>query len=120
MICCLDDDLDEDLLIRLASACGHQLISPRSVSQSGKHDALHFLYAVTNQVPILTRNARDFEPLHNFALGIGGHHFGLIIVYNEAQPRKNMVAKDIARASSKLESAGVSLADQLVVLNHYR
>lgn len=120
MICYLDDALDHDLLIRVATARGHRLISPRSINPSGKHDALHFLNAVSNKMPIITRDADDFEALHDFALGIGGHHFGLITVPDETQQRKNMAAKEIARALTNLESAGVPLADQLVVLNHYR
>jgi hypothetical protein len=120
MICYLDDDLDQDLLIRLAAVRSHQLISPRSLGRSGNHDAVHFLYAVSQWIPIMTRNADDFQALHEFALGIGGHHAGLIIVYEEADRRKNMRANEIVNALSNLESANVPLADQLVALNHYR
>jgi len=68
----------------------------------------------------MTRNANDFDALHEFALGIGGHHFGLIIIYDEADRRKNMRANDIVNALTNLESANAPLADQLVALNHYR
>jgi len=71
MTCYLDDDVDQDLLIRLAVAHSHRLISPRSLGQSGQHDALHFLYAVSQRTPLMTRNANDFEALHEFALGAG-------------------------------------------------
>jgi hypothetical protein len=120
MICYLDDDLDQDLLIRLSARRAHQLISPRSVGTSGDPDALHFLYAVSQQIPIMTRNARDFEALHEFGLGIGGHHSGLIIVYDEDDRRKNMRPAEIVAALSNLESASVPTTDQLIALNHYR
>ena len=120
MICYLDDDLDHDLLIRLGAARSHRLISPRALGYSGKHDALHFLYAVSQAMPLLTRNASDFEALHEFALGVGGHHFGVIIVYEEANRRKTMRATEIVNALSNLESANVPIADQLIALNHYR
>lgn len=120
MICYLDDDVDQDLLIRLAAARSHQLISPRSLRQKGNHDALHFLYAVSQRAPLLTRNADDFAALHEFALGIGGHHFGLLVVYEEADRRKNMRANEIVNALTNLESAQLQLANQLVALNHYR
>ena len=67
MICYVDDDLDSDRLIRQADARSHRLISPRSVEMSGSHDALHFLYAASHNLPILTRNVSDFEALHEFA-----------------------------------------------------
>ena len=35
MICYLDDDVDQDLLIRLAAARSQRLISPRSLGRSG-------------------------------------------------------------------------------------
>ncbi len=120
MICYLDDDVDQDLLIRLATARSHRRVSPRSIGNSGHHDALHFLYAASQQIPLLTRNANDFESLHEFAMGIGGHHLGLIIVYEESDRRKNMRPSEIIGALSNLDSAGVPLADQLIALNHYR
>ena len=120
MICYLDDDVDQDLLIRLGSKRSHQLISPRSVGNSGNPDALQFLYAASRQVPIITRNASDFEALHEFAMGIGGRHSGVIVVYEEADRRKNLKPAEIVAALSKLESANVPLIDQLIALNHYR
>lgn len=120
MICYLDDDVDQDLLIRLGAARSHRLVSPRSIGKSGDHDALHFLYAASQGTPLMTRNANDFEALHEFALGIGGHHSGLIIVYEEADRRKNMRPPEIITALSNLESANVPLPDQLIPLNHYR
>ncbi len=120
MTCYLDDDVDQDVLIRLATARAHSLVSPRTLGQSSQHDALHFLHAISQRMPIMTRNARDFEAIHEFVLGAGGHHFGLIIVYQEADRRKNMRFNDINQALSNLESANLPLADQLIALNHYR
>lgn len=120
MICYLDDDLDGDRLIKQAAAHSHRLLSPRSIGTAGIHDALHFLRATREQVPILTRNASDFDALHKFAIGIDGQHEGLIIVYNEEHRAKNMDAGQIVRALSRLEAMNVPLRNQLVALNHYR
>jgi hypothetical protein len=68
----------------------------------------------------MTRNASDFEALHEFALGIGGRHYGLLVVYEEADRSKELRAAEIVQALSNLESANVPLANQLVALNHYR
>ena len=120
MTCYLNDDLDQDLPIQLAALRSHRLISPRTLGRSGDHDALHFLYAVSQRVPVLTRNAEDFAALHEFGLGIGGHHLGLLVVYEEADRRKNLRINDIVNALTKLEAVNVPLGDQLIALNHYR
>lgn len=120
MTCYLDDDLDQDLLVRLAASRSHRLISPRAIGRSGDHDASHFLYAASQCLPLMTRNAKDFTALHEFGLGIGGHHHGLLVVYEEADRRKNMRLNDIVNALSKLESANAALGDRLVAMNHYR
>ena len=120
MICYLDDDLDIDRLIQLATARAHQLISPRAVGNTGIHDGLHFLYAASQAIPIMSRNIDDFKALHKFGLGIGGHHSGLILIHDEADRRKNMRPDQIVRALTNLEAANLSLLDQLISLNHYR
>jgi hypothetical protein len=52
MTCYLDDDLDQDLLIRLAALRSHRLISPRALARSGEHDASHFLNLEAAKVPL--------------------------------------------------------------------
>ena len=120
MICYVDDDLDSNRLIGLAAAHSHRLLSPRSLGNMGTHDALHFLAATREGVPILTRNVRDFEALHEFAVGIGGKHAGVIVVHEEADSRKSMRPERIVRALTNLEAANVTLPNQIVVLNYYR
>ena len=120
MSCYLDDDLDSNRLIELAAAHSHRLLSPRAMGNMGMHDALHFLAATRQGVPILTRNVDDFDALHEFGVGIGGKHAGVIVVHDEADARKNMRPEHIVRALTHLESASVPLSSQIVVLNHYR
>jgi len=81
--CYLDDDLDSDLLLRLASAHGHQLVSPRAVSLRGSRDSVHLAYAVRQGMPVVSGNTGDFESLHDLALALGGQHFGILLVYGE-------------------------------------
>ena len=120
MICYLDDDLDSGHLIKLGAAHGHVFVSPRAVGTSGQHDARHLLYAALHGYPILSRNAGDYQSLHALVVGVGGHHCGVIGVFDEKDFRKNMRPDQIVHALSKLESAAVKLADQLIALNHYR
>lgn len=120
MICYLDDDVDSNVLVRLAAQHAHQLISPRALGHSGDHDARHFLRAVSRGLPIITRNVDDFAALHAFALGIGGQHCGLILVYEEKDRKKNMKPNDIVTALTNLEGTQLPLINQLIVLNQYR
>ena len=116
----LDDDLDSGHLITLGEIHGHVFVSPRTVGTSGQHDAKHLLYAALNRFPILSRNAGDYQALHELVTGAGGHHRGVIGVFDEKDFRKNMRPDQIARALTKVEDAGVDLANQFIALNNYR
>lgn len=120
MICYLDDDMDSDRLIGLDAAHSHQFFSPRSVGNRGICDALHFLAATRMGIPILARNVDDFDALHEFAIGIGGKHAGVIVIHEEADHRKNMRPEHIVRALTRPEATNVALSNQVVVLNYYR
>ena len=120
MKCYVDDDLDSDLLLRLAAGQGHQLLSPRAAGLRGVRDATHLAYAVRQGVPILTGNTGDFEALHDLALALRGQHFGILLVYGEREARRQMRASHIARAMTRLETERVSIGNSLIVLNRYR
>ena len=64
MIVYLDDDLDNGHLIALGAVHGHVFVSLRAVGTNGQHDAKHPLYAALNSLPILSRNASDYQALH--------------------------------------------------------
>jgi hypothetical protein len=118
--CCVDDDLDSDLLLRLAQNQGHQLISPRAVQMRGARDAAHLAYAVRQGLPILSGNTGDFEALHDLTSALRGQHLGIRLVYGERDARRQMKAKHIAHALTQLEAKQVSLINALIVLNQYR
>jgi hypothetical protein len=118
--CYVDDDLDSDLLLRLAIAQGHELISPRAVGLRGARDAAHLAYAARLGMPIVSGNPGDFEALHDLTLALGGQHFGILLVYGERDVRRQMKAVHIANALSQLESKQMPLVNALIVLNQYR
>ena len=120
MKCYVDDDLDSDLLLRLAGNQGHEIVSPRSVELRGARDSAHLAYTARNSLPILTGNTGDFESLHDLAVALRGQHFGILIVYSEANVRRQMKASHIVNALTRIESEQVPLANRLVVVNHYR
>jgi len=47
-------------------------------------------------------------------------HYGVIAIYRDGNPRKNMTYQDIGRAVSKLEASGAPIHGQFHVLNHWR
>jgi hypothetical protein len=118
--CYVDDDLDSDLLLRLAENQGHQLISPRAVGLRGARDAAHLAYAVRRGIPILSGNTGDFETLHDLTLALRGQHLGILLVYSERDARRQKRAKHIAHALTQLEAKQVTLGNALIALNHYR
>ena len=120
MKCYVDDDLDGDLFLRLAASQGHEIVSPRSVALRGARDSAHLAFAVRNGIPILTGNTGDFESLHDLAAALRGQHFGILLVYGEASVRRQMKTSHIVHALTRIESEQVPLANNLVILNHYR
>lgn len=116
----LDDDLASPVLAGLLRGAGHDVIRPVDVRMAGKDDAVHFAFAVRQQRIILSRNYTDFENLHDLVTAVQGHHPGILILRRDNDPRRNLGHRDIVRAIGKLTAAGMPLADQYVILNHWR
>ena len=53
-------------------------------------------------------------------MGTGGAHAGVILIYFDNDPTKDMKPADIVRALGKVDASGIVIADQLIVLNHWR
>jgi hypothetical protein len=116
----LDDDSAKASLVKLLRKAGHQVTIPADAGLAGVSDARHFLYTVQmNQVP-LTRNHADFEVLHLLLQAAGGIHPGVLVVRSDNDPSRDMKDGDIARAIANLEGAGVPVANELHILNHWR
>jgi len=116
----LDDDLDKNRLIALLQREGWTVISPRAIGTSGLSDEEHLTYCSQRDYPILTRNARDFRQLHEAWQAQGRKHSGILAVYAERDLSKNMSDYDIVRAIKKLLASGTPIANQFIVLNHWR
>jgi Domain of unknown function (DUF5615) len=102
----LDDDSVDPGLIRLLRRDGHDVQIPADVGLLGNSDQVHLAHAIRQGRAILTRYYRDFEALHDLVVvAAGGHHFGILVVRFDRNPRNNMYAGDIARAVGKLENA---------------
>jgi predicted nuclease of predicted toxin-antitoxin system len=116
----LDDDCVQTLLVRLLRAAGHDVRLPADVGLAGADDAVHLTRAISEDRVVLTRNYRDFSILHNLLIQAQGQHPGILVVRRGADTQHAVTPRDIVRAIGNLESAGVPIADQYIILNAWQ
>jgi hypothetical protein len=97
----LDDDLDGNVLIGLLQHAGHEVVLPRAVGTRGVLDPTHLRYAADHDLVLLTANAKDFLALHTQWQQEGQEHPGMLLVYRENNPQRDMTFQEIARAVSR-------------------
>lgn len=116
----LDDDSASGLLVTLLKKAAHQVTVPADVNLSGVADPRHLAHAVEHTLVLLTRNHDDFEDLHNLIQFAGGEHPGILVVRLDNDSTRDLKERDIVRAILNLERAGVPIANDLHILNHWR
>ena len=116
----LDDDSASPLLARLLRQVGHDVQLPADAGLAGEDDAVHLTYAVREDRVCLTGNHRDYLNLHNLVKQANGHHPGIIVVRRDNDPKRDLTPRGIVQAIKNLLAAKVPLADQLIILNHWR
>lgn len=114
----LDDCAFSHELKRLLLEAGHDVQVPADVHPplTGENDAVHFAHAKAVGRAILTLNPRDFKELHDQ----DPDHSGILAVYQDNDPAKDMSYRQIVRAIANLESTGVTIAGGFWSLNAYR
>lgn len=80
----------------------------------------HLTYSVKEDRVLLTGNHRDFLNLHNLVVQVRGHHPGILVVRRDNDPKRDLTPTGIVRALRKLLAAQVPVADQYIILNHWR
>jgi predicted nuclease of predicted toxin-antitoxin system len=116
----LDDDTASPLLATLLHNTGHDVQLPGAIGMSGAPDAVHLTRAIADGRVCVTKNYDDFLILHNLIKQAAGHHPGIFVVRQDNDPTRDLTPKGIVTAIRKLETAGVPIADELSVLNHWR
>ena len=116
----LDEDLSSGMLASLLSKAGHDVATPAGATLLGRSDAVQLTHAIAEQRVCLSRNYKDFEELHLLMQQGHGQHAGIIVVRRENDPTRDMTPKGIVAAIRKLESAGMPIANQYIVLNQWR
>lgn len=116
----LDDDLDGNVLIGLLQHAGHDVVSPRAVGTRGGLDPDHLRYAADHDLVLLTANAKDFLALHTQWQQERQEHAGMLLVYRENNPQRDMTFQDMARAVSRVDQTGIRLRNTYQNLNFWR
>ena len=111
----LDEDIQAKLLVNLLKKAGHDVLTINDVNLTGQLDPMVLDYARQTNRILLTQNCHDFEDLHH----INPNHAGILAVYHEANPLKDMSLKAIIKAISNLETANIALVNQFIALNHW-
>ena len=114
----LDDCAFSYRLRQLLQAAGHEVQIPGEADPplTGTDDNRHFAYAHATAQVILTYNPADFLQLHN----LKPDHPGILAVYQDNDPSKDMTYADIVRAIANLEDSTTSVAGGFWVLNAYQ
>jgi hypothetical protein len=116
----LDDDSAKVALVMLLKKTGHQVTIPADAGLTGVSDPRHRMYTVQRDWVLLTKNHDDFEDLHLLLQAAGGQHAGIFVVRSDNDPSRDMKDRDIGRAIANLEAAGVPVANEFHILNHWR
>ena len=116
----LDDNLTDRRVVAQLHRAGHTVVLPAAIGHAGASDAHHFAQAIRHTAVLLTRNYKDFIALHDLIRTAGGHHPGLLWVYLENDPTRDMTPRSMAVAIARLAAATVPLGDHVYVLNHWR
>jgi hypothetical protein len=112
----VDEDTQARTLVRLLETAGHDVTTVNAESLQGLDDgAVLRLAAVSGRV-LLTRNAADFLALHQ----ADPAHAGIVAIYQDADPMKNMTYAEIVRALGNLDSSGIPVVGVFNVLNAFR
>lgn len=116
----LDDDSVHRVLVALLQREGHDALVPGDFGLAGRKDPVHFRKAILETAVLLSHNYEDFELLHELLIAGQGHHPGVSLVRKDNDPTKDMKPSDIVRAVRNLVASGVVVADDCIILNHWR
>jgi hypothetical protein len=109
----VDEDSQAKTLVRLLIEAGHDVLTAEAAGLNGLDDADVLAHAVRSQRALLTRNCGDFVALHSDA----PDHPGILAIYQNADPAKNLSYADIVRAIGNLAASGVPCAGEVLVVN---
>jgi hypothetical protein len=105
----LDDCSNSHLLAALLRKSGHLAIRPVDAGLAGEDDQVHLAFAVANSLTLVTKNPADFKILHDS----DPNHFGILVVYQDNDPLRDMSEAEIVNAIKNLEAAVAAGGDPI-------
>ena len=112
----LDEDIQARPLVSRLLKAGHDVATVSGADLRTAVDEAVLARATALGRALLTRNGADFFALHSRS----ADHAGVIAVYQDGDPTRDMSWADIERALGKLEGTGLDLRGRFVELNRYR
>jgi hypothetical protein len=118
----LDDCSNSDLLADFLRQAGHEVVRPsdEGVGLIGEDDDVHFAFAAVHGLTLITKNPADFKSLHD----LDARHAGILAVYQDNDPSRDMSSADIVRTIRNLEEAaqqgGSPIHGEFHILNDWR
>ena len=89
----LDENMSDRRLAARLRAQGHDPVLATDVGLLSATDARVFIAAITQALPVLTRDSEDFTDLHDLIMAAGGHHSGVLVVRFDNDPHHNLCVK---------------------------
>jgi predicted nuclease of predicted toxin-antitoxin system len=111
----LDEDSQAKYLVSLLRAAEHDVLTINEIKLTGTSDDEVLKCARQQRRILLTRNCSDFYELHQTTT----EHFGILAVYQDADPTKNMSYQAIVNAIANLEFSGLELTGRFIALNQW-
>ena len=112
----LDEDSLGRLFVRLLQAGRHDVETVTDAGLTGKPDPEVFAHAKQSGRVLLTRNGKDFLPLHE----ADPDHTGILVEHQDADPAKNMTSAQIVEAIGKIDTSGWDINGEFVSVNAWR
>ncbi|MDJ0731143.1 MAG: DUF5615 family PIN-like protein [Crocosphaera sp.] len=111
----LDEDCQAKVLVKMLENMSHNVITVNEIGLQGMADDVVFDYARKNNRVLMTYNCDDYEKLHE----INQTHSGILGIYKNNNPARDMNYKAILKAIGNLECSLIPLANQFISLNHW-
>jgi predicted nuclease of predicted toxin-antitoxin system len=115
----VDEDSQGKLLVNQLKKAGHNIHTVNDVDLRSASDIAVFAYAINHNYVMLTHNCIDFSELAEQILQQGKHHSGLLLIYKDNNPTKDISVAAIIKALKNLQNSKLILIDQTIILNKY-
>lgn len=112
----LDEDLQSRRLARLLREAGHDVDTVNEAGLAGSPDEVVFAHAKRTDRTVLTRNASDFNALHQ----ADTNHSSILIEHIDVQFSKRMSREDVVAVIGNVEAAGLDIHGLVMSLNSWQ